>query len=160
MRKRLGGLLAGSALLAAGVGGGVAFASIPDANGVVHACYLNLTGVVTVIDSASASCTGLQTAISWPTSAVHGVHVVTWAPTEPADAHGTGFVDESFDCPSGEFPLSGSAFYAQNAGINLPMSVDGFHVVSGVAVGMIFQMQAWVPSPYTMQVQVECALAS
>lgn len=46
----------------------VAFASIPDSNGTIHGCRLNLTGIVRIIDSPSQSCTILETPISWPSS--------------------------------------------------------------------------------------------
>jgi hypothetical protein len=45
--------------------GGVAVASIPDGNGVVHACYHNSNGSVRIIDSTSASCGNNESAISW-----------------------------------------------------------------------------------------------
>ena len=159
MNKKRAGAVVGGILLAASAGAGAAWASIPDSDGVVHACYLNLTGVVSVIDSSSTSCGVGQTAITWPTTAVRGVSVSTFTPTSPADTNGTGFIDESFDCPSGLFAISGSAYYAQNAGINVPMNDDGFHVVSGLPVGVTFQMTAGLTGSYTMQVQLECAHA-
>jgi hypothetical protein len=157
-KKKVAAVVAGGLLVGA-VSGGAAWASIPDADGVVHACYLNATGVVTIIDSASTSCNVLQTGITWPTTAVRGVSVSTSTPTSPADSNGTGFIDQSFDCPSGLFAISGNAYYAQNAGINVPMNDDGFHVVSGLPVGVTFQMRAGLTGTYTMQVQLECAHA-
>src|SRR5688572_11129958 len=46
-------------------GGAIVFASIPDANWVIHACRLGSTGVVRIIDTASESCTVLETEITW-----------------------------------------------------------------------------------------------
>lgn len=40
-------------------------ASIPDSNGVIRACRTNLTGGLRIIDSASQSCTGLETPLNW-----------------------------------------------------------------------------------------------
>jgi hypothetical protein len=52
-----------SALLS--LGGGVALASIPDANGVFHACVDNKSFAVRIIDSATTTCTAKETAESW-----------------------------------------------------------------------------------------------
>ena len=48
-RSTLTGLAAGVVVLA--LGGGVAFATIPGSGGVIHGCYLKLSGVVRVIDA-------------------------------------------------------------------------------------------------------------
>ncbi|HKX73575.1 MAG TPA: hypothetical protein VJM32_06150 [Candidatus Saccharimonadales bacterium] len=59
------------ALAIGGVTTYAAVASIPDAQGIVHACRLNLTGAIRVIDTDSQSCIALtETAIqlSSPTS--------------------------------------------------------------------------------------------
>jgi uncharacterized protein YjbI with pentapeptide repeats len=61
------GIAAG--LMLGGASTAVVMASIPDANGVIHACYTTLTGTVRIIDSPSASCLGTETAISWDQSA-------------------------------------------------------------------------------------------
>jgi hypothetical protein len=59
-----GGVLLG--LLAATLFGGVAWASIPDSNGVIHGCYLKRDGAVRVIDSeAGQRCTRQETRIDW-----------------------------------------------------------------------------------------------
>lgn len=44
---------------------GVAYATIPDENGVIHGCRNNATGRLRVIDSASQSCTQAETALNW-----------------------------------------------------------------------------------------------
>jgi hypothetical protein len=59
-----------SAILAAAVAllvlGGVAYASIPDANGVIHGCRKNSGGALRVIDSdAGQTCAGSETALNW-----------------------------------------------------------------------------------------------
>jgi uncharacterized protein YjbI with pentapeptide repeats len=57
------------------LGGGLAtaaFASIPDSNGKIHACYSNLTGATRLTNSPTASCRGGETAISWDQSAGPG----------------------------------------------------------------------------------------
>jgi len=46
--------------------GGVAYSSIPDGQGVIHACYTDGTGALRVIDTAgSDSCRGGETALDW-----------------------------------------------------------------------------------------------
>jgi hypothetical protein len=48
------------------VGGGVAYATIPDGKGVIHGCYKKSSGKLRVIDTdAGASCGPAEEAISW-----------------------------------------------------------------------------------------------
>jgi hypothetical protein len=45
---------------------GVAYAAIPDSSGVIHGCYTNRGGILSVIDpSAGQTCSSLQTPIAW-----------------------------------------------------------------------------------------------
>jgi hypothetical protein len=55
------------ALVAAlGAAGGVAYSSIPDAQGVIHGCYDDTTGALRVIDTdGSGVCRGGETALDW-----------------------------------------------------------------------------------------------
>jgi hypothetical protein len=63
-RIRWGVLLLLGLLLA--TAGGIAYATIPGGDGVIHGCYTNRGGVLTVIDpSAGQQCSALQTPISW-----------------------------------------------------------------------------------------------
>lgn len=61
------GALVGAVL----VGAGVAYATIPDASGVIHGCYTttaakNAGGTpLDIVDSGSAACTSSQTAVAW-----------------------------------------------------------------------------------------------
>lgn len=59
------GMMVLSAIVWASSPGAQAQAPIPDANGVIHACYERLTGTVRLIDPASAQCLPTETAISW-----------------------------------------------------------------------------------------------
>src|SRR6478609_4391986 len=58
-------------LAAVAVAGGVAYATIPDGNGVYTACRLNATGTIRLIDpslpagSLLGHCTALETQFSW-----------------------------------------------------------------------------------------------
>ena len=52
--------------VALGAAGGVAYSSIPDAQGVIHGCYDDSTGALRVIDTgASGICRGGETALDW-----------------------------------------------------------------------------------------------
>jgi hypothetical protein len=53
--------VAAAALLA----GGVAYATIPDANGVIHGCYQTSKGDLREIDSSSSTCKNGETALDW-----------------------------------------------------------------------------------------------
>jgi hypothetical protein len=58
--------LASAAAFALVVAGGVAYATIPDSNGVIHACYNKTTGALRVIDpSASQTCVSGEAPLSW-----------------------------------------------------------------------------------------------
>jgi hypothetical protein len=46
--------------------GGVAYATIPDAGGVIHGCYKNSNGALRVIDTdTGAHCSGAESALDW-----------------------------------------------------------------------------------------------
>jgi hypothetical protein len=65
LRKRLALIV--TALLLVGVGAGIAYASIPGPDGVIHGCYKNSTpaqGALIAVDSA-ASCPSGYTALNW-----------------------------------------------------------------------------------------------
>jgi hypothetical protein len=55
-------LIAPAAALA--VGGGLAYATIPDSNDVIHGCYAKNNGALRVIDTGQA-CTSKETALDW-----------------------------------------------------------------------------------------------
>lgn len=66
--RRNRSMLFGLAALAAAAAGGIAYASIPDANGVIHACYsANGTGIPggTPLKIVDAGCTNGQAEITW-----------------------------------------------------------------------------------------------
>jgi hypothetical protein len=70
VRKKLMILLAGpTAALALG---SAAWASIPDANGVIHACYGKSGGNVRVLDAANATCGGNETSLTWNQTGLAG----------------------------------------------------------------------------------------
>src|SRR5437867_1804641 len=61
--KRL--LLVVGALVAAAVGAAIAFAAVPDTNGVIHGCYGQSNGAVRVIDPGVAACKQGEVSLDW-----------------------------------------------------------------------------------------------
>jgi hypothetical protein len=55
------------------VAGGLALATIPDAAGVLHGCYMKSSGQLRVIDNAVSGCKPNETAISWNAQGPPGV---------------------------------------------------------------------------------------
>jgi len=53
------------ALGAAALAGGVAFATIPDSSGVIHACYKRSSGALRVLDAPRQKCKPSEKALSW-----------------------------------------------------------------------------------------------
>src|ERR671934_1247794 len=64
VRSRAGRLLLVCAGILA-VAGGVAYATIPDSNGVISGCYSKTSGSLRVIDSSTQSCASTENPISW-----------------------------------------------------------------------------------------------
>jgi hypothetical protein len=68
MKRFIIGTVAGLALA-----GGIAYATIPDGNGVVHGCYGNISGQLRVIDpSAGGACKSSETSLDWNQQGVQG----------------------------------------------------------------------------------------
>ncbi len=99
------------------VAGGVAYATIPDAGGVIHGCYKTNNGQLRVIDDATESCNPSETAIAW--SQV--------GPSGPAGATG----------PSGASGPAGSALgYAHVAEDGTLFNSKGVVAVTHPAMGV------------------------
>jgi hypothetical protein len=64
----VGPLVAGSAIAAVAI----ALAAIPDATGVIHACYTNRGGALRAVNSA-ADCKNTETALSWSQTGPQGI---------------------------------------------------------------------------------------
>jgi hypothetical protein len=54
-----------AAVAAALVGGGIAYATIPDSTGVIHGCYQKSGGSLSVIDAGVTTCAKSQTELDW-----------------------------------------------------------------------------------------------
>ena len=74
-------------IVAAGVlalAGGVAYATIPDANGVVHGCYNTVNGNLRVIDAAAGqTCKNSEAALNWNLVGPAGIPGAPGAPGAP-----------------------------------------------------------------------------
>jgi hypothetical protein len=103
---------------------GIALASIPDAEGVIHGCIKNSTGELKVIDDAIRSCPGGHTPLNWNQT----------GPAGPPGS-GTGYeavtvvisnsVETLSSCPEGKFLVER---YMTTEG-NPPMPQGGQYVV-------------------------------
>lgn len=71
LRRRTVALFGGLLLLGA-IAGGVAWATIPGGDGVIHGCYLKSGGTVRVIDASVTNCKKTETAIWWNQSGPPG----------------------------------------------------------------------------------------
>jgi hypothetical protein len=126
-RKRIAAL----AVAAAGVlvAGGVAYATIPDTNGVIHGCYATKDGSLRVIDTAAGqNCGPKETALDWSQTGPQGPIGPAGAagpqgPTGPAGAAGP-------QGPTGPAGLS-HAYSYESSGVTLPQSPSTGSVVSG-----------------------------
>src|SRR5437764_5428691 len=45
--------------------GAAAYASVPDASGIVHGCYSKTSGSLRVIDSATQTCAATESSVNW-----------------------------------------------------------------------------------------------
>lgn len=116
MKKRI--LLAAcvAAMLALGIGGGVAMGasqSIPDSGGVIHGCYKPsgyATGALIVIDTDEGqSCPSDMTALDWDEEGPAGVSGYEVDSCSPQGTDCSTFNSDSatLDCPSGKVAVSG-----------------------------------------------------
>lgn len=58
-------LIAAAAAAALLVVGGIAYATIPDSAGVIHACYQKSGGTIRVIDASVTNCSSKETSLGW-----------------------------------------------------------------------------------------------
>jgi hypothetical protein len=113
------------AMLVLGMGA-IAWASIPDAGGVIHGCRKNSDGQLRVIDSdAGQMCANGWTALNWSQAGppgLAGLHIVT--------DHAAGAVTVQSRCPVGETAL-GVAFTISGGGAS-PFSATPVFAGNGV----------------------------
>lgn len=93
--------------------GGVAYASIPGPDGVIHGCYKNTDGSARIIDSA-ASCPNGYTAVNW-TQAPLPVTVTRVVRHTYVSQVGI-YIPETVTCPAGKRAINGGVIQAQAVG--------------------------------------------
>jgi hypothetical protein len=101
--------------------GGIAYATIPDQNGVIHGCRNDGSGVLRVIDADTSSCLQSETALDWNVSGPQGEP----GPEGPSDGFASvrrsvpvpneqGEV-ASLSLPEGQYVLNASLFVNNNS---------------------------------------------
>jgi hypothetical protein len=172
MRKRLAVclaavLLAIAALVAAGMG--IAYASIPDSSGVIHACYQSPPphhgANLQVIDTDNGgSCGGGMVALTWnqtgpqgppgpePSGALVNLHIVQ--ATTVLTPGGTDFARAN--CPSGEVATGGGFSTSGDPGLEPVESSTGANS-NGVAVGWDVEATNNTSQDQNVTAQAECA---
>lgn len=114
MRRYIAGFIVGAVLF-----GGVALATIPDGSGVIHGCYKNSTGALRVIDDATQTCTGPETAITWSQTGPQG-------PAGSDGLYGRGFSTFQMEYQSG----SGTMTVPSDGNFSLATSPNSQYVGS------------------------------
>lgn len=124
MRRRVLAATLG-AVAAVPLGIGVAYASIPAADGTIHGCYQSGSlgnGALYVIDSAD-TCPSGYTALNWAQTAPMGIagYEVVSHQFSVAGPRSAGAYTDTVDCPTGKVALGGGA---QGATLSWPKT-DG-----------------------------------
>ena len=132
-RRTLALLVGAGAVLAFGVG--LAVASIPDAGGVIHACYKNSQGQTRIVESA-ADCNPAETPIQWSQTGPAGPSGPA-GPTGPAGPPGpAGPVGPQGPTgPQGPAGTPGSSFLAGSSGGQLSNGNNGGGCGGFIGVG-------------------------
>jgi hypothetical protein len=158
-------VLAASVLLA--LAAGAAYATIPDAQGVIHACYDNQSGQVRIVDTAPnplpKGCGAKESAISWNQTGpagpagVLGFYTVQKGVDVPAHEHDF----ESLDCDPGDRATGGGYAVDPNHLEDVRVADSGptNELVGGklVPFAWLFAFVNSSDSPTTVQFSVICA---
>ncbi len=143
VRRKTVVVLIGVAVLALGVG--VAVASIPDAGGVIHACYKTNQGQTRIVESA-ADCNPSETAIQWNQTGLPG-------PTGPQGPQGPtgpqGLVGPPGPLDDHTVWISPLAFQAGQFGQNLTFDRGSFGDTLKIGSTATGDLQ-WLNAPLTL----------
>jgi hypothetical protein len=132
--------------------GGIAYASIPDSNGVIHGCYVKTIGKLRVIDSGGKGCEKGEKPLNWSQTGTG-----TIGPTGPTGATGlagatgaTGPTGPTGALSSAYLDAYEAAFKVVQVGSAVPfdtvfsVSVSGITLTGGtdvtVAAGGVYQL--------------------
>jgi hypothetical protein len=145
--------------------GGVAFAAIPDTNGLINACYDNATGAVRLVDAQPGNCAKSgETGISWNQTGPPGPPGPPGSPGAPGPGGPTAYVARGgdrlearprhdpvtrtilrFDLPPGSYVINAKVGFAPAParGIGLLWSVECF--LHGTTVGTLDTAEFTLP---------------
>jgi hypothetical protein len=142
-------ILAGITLVTAAA---IVFATVPDANKIIHGCYRNPNGDLRVIDDALETCRPNETAISWSQSGIVGYEVVSRTESVPS---GVGVVAIAH-CTLGKRVLGGGYHLTGDLRVN-----QSFPQVTG-GVANSWQVSVSNSSGFTanLTAYAVCAMAS
>jgi hypothetical protein len=141
--------------VSAAVTAGSAYASIPDASGIIHGCYNLSTGATRIIDTALTSCTIKEKALAWEQKGPQGPA----GPVGPAGAAGQSVVGQSVgvgdpSCPYGgaKFSIGSASTYVCNGapgatGAMGPMGAPGAQGAPGPVGPQGIQGPSGAPGP-------------
>ena len=101
------------------VAGSIAWASIPDANGVIYACFKNSNGDLRVIDKSTQSCLQTETELNW-NQGIRGYEVKVAA--TPSDSQALKSV--VIECSPGKNLLSGGARVLPGATLSVALDTS------------------------------------
>jgi hypothetical protein len=132
-RGRVAVLAAVPLLLTAG---GIAYATIPDASGVIHGCYKNSNGALRVIDTdAGATCNGSETPLTWNQTGPPASGATTFTTTLSAGDTTLASLDNGITvtgiCGAGGSPVQLEISLPGGSGNALQLSGTTFNTSSG-----------------------------
>jgi collagen triple helix repeat protein len=161
------GVAAAVVVVAAVVAGGIAYASIPDANGVIHGCYRPTTGQLIVIKSDGKGCETGWTPLNWSQTGPTGLAGPT-GPTGVTGATGpTGTTGPAGTTgPTGPTGTLSSAYVDGVVSAIAPVlpggtvNFDNTLIGSGIVVGALPDKTYTVPTGGVYQVTVDLQGAS
>ena len=119
LRKRLAALVGLLSLGAAGYG--IAYATIPDASGVIHGCRDNTYGYTRIIDTdAGTTCTSSETPVSWAAGSRTSYYVNTSSAVVVAPGQSSGL--QTIHCNTGDTAVGGGVRSTSQPGLVLEFS--------------------------------------
>ena len=107
-----------------GLGSAAVMAAIPDTNGVIHACWRNNSGALKIIDNATQTCAGNETAITWNQTGPAG-------PTGPQGPAGGSGIGGPLDNLVGADFTGASLHYRNFAGADIHDSIFSVAALTG-----------------------------
>jgi hypothetical protein len=147
--------VAAGVLVAVAGSTGFAVASIPDSNGVIHACYVKGVGVLRVIDTdAGQHCASFEFPVNWNQTGPQGPAGPTGpAGPSPFAAYADGGNQQPVNCPPNYQPVSWNL--SPTAGIADPPLVRSSQFNLGSPTGVIIDVFG---DPGTYGLQLLCQL--